>query len=53
MTEHQDNRQEKAQLYFDYYDEIQDVQSAFENNGIPLPITGGTSRSGVGWCRNS
>ena len=31
MTEHQENQQEKAQLYFDYYDEIQDVQSAFEN----------------------
>ncbi len=30
MTEHQENQQEKAQLYFDYYDEIQDVQSAFE-----------------------
>ncbi|WP_161945948.1 PD-(D/E)XK nuclease family protein [Halalkaliarchaeum desulfuricum] len=31
MTEHQENQQEKAQLYFDYYDELQDVQSAFEN----------------------
>ena len=31
MTEHQENEQEKAQLYFDYYDELQDVQSAFEN----------------------
>jgi len=31
MTKHQENQQEKAQLYFDYYDEIQDVQSAFEN----------------------
>lgn len=30
MTEHQENQREKAQLYFDYYDEIQDVQSAFE-----------------------
>ncbi|WP_165874938.1 PD-(D/E)XK nuclease family protein [Natrarchaeobius oligotrophus] len=31
MTEYQENQQEKAQLYFDYYDEIEDVQSAFEN----------------------
>jgi len=31
MTNYQRNQQEKAQLYFDYYDEIQDVQSAFEN----------------------
>jgi hypothetical protein len=31
MTEHQENQQEKAQLYFDYYDELQDVQNAFEN----------------------
>jgi hypothetical protein len=30
MTEHQENQQEKAQLYFDYYDEIQDLQSAFD-----------------------
>lgn len=31
MTDHQENQQEKAQLYFDYYDELQDVESAFEN----------------------
>jgi len=31
MTNYQENQQEKAQLYFDYYDELQDVQSAFEN----------------------
>ncbi|RQG95564.1 PD-(D/E)XK nuclease family protein [Natrarchaeobius oligotrophus] len=31
MTDHQENQQEKAQLYFDYYDELQDVQGAFEN----------------------
>lgn len=30
MTDYQENQQEKAELYFDYYDEIQDVQSAFE-----------------------
>ncbi len=30
MTEHQENQQEKAKLYFDYYDELQDVQHAFE-----------------------
>lgn len=31
MTEHQENQQEKARLYYEYYDEIQDVQHAFDN----------------------
>jgi len=31
MTEFQENQQEKAQLYFNYYDELQDVQNAFED----------------------
>lgn len=31
MTEHQENQQEKSRLYFEYYDEIQDVQQAFDN----------------------
>lgn len=31
MTEHQENQQDKAQLYFEYYDEIKDVEHAFED----------------------
>lgn len=31
MTEFQENQQEKAKLYFDYYDELQEVQNAFED----------------------
>lgn len=31
MTEHQANQQAKTRLYFEYYDEIQDVQQAFDN----------------------
>lgn len=31
MTEYQENEQEKARLYFEYYDELNEVQDAFEN----------------------
>lgn len=31
MTEYEENEQEKAGLYLDYYDEIAEVQRAFEN----------------------
>lgn len=31
MTEYRENQQEMAQLYFDYYDDLREVQSAFEN----------------------
>ncbi len=30
MTDYQENQQEKVELYLDYYDEISDVQQAFE-----------------------
>jgi hypothetical protein len=30
MTDYQENQQEKVELYLDYYDEISDVQRAFE-----------------------
>lgn len=41
MTAHQENQQEKAQLYFDYYDEIKDVESAFENQWAEFTDTWG------------
>lgn len=31
MTEYQENQEEKARLYFDYYDELNEVKNAFEN----------------------
>jgi len=31
MTENQENQQEKSRLYFEHYDEIQDIKKAFDN----------------------
>jgi len=31
MTEHQENQQEKSRLYFEHYDEIKDIEQAFDN----------------------
>lgn len=31
MTEYQENQQEKARLYFEYYDQLNEIQNAFEN----------------------
>jgi len=31
MTDHQENQQEKSRLYFEYYDEIQDIKQAFDD----------------------
>ena len=42
MTEYQENQQEKAELYFDYYDEIREAQSAFENQWDEYADTWGT-----------
>jgi hypothetical protein len=42
MTEYQENQQEKAALYFDYYDEIQEAESAFENQWDEYADTWGT-----------
>lgn len=42
MTEYQENQQEKAQLCFEYYDEIEEIQQAFENQWKRFADTWGT-----------
>lgn len=42
MTEYQENQQEKAALYFDYYDEIQEAEAAFEARWDEYADTWGT-----------
>lgn len=42
MTEYQENQQEKAALYFDYYDEIQEAESAFNQQWAGYADTWGT-----------
>lgn len=42
MTDYQENQQEKAALYFDYYDEIQEAESAFERQWDEYADTWGT-----------
>ena len=42
MTDYQENQQEKAALYFDYYDEIQEAEAAFENQWDEYADTWGT-----------
>jgi hypothetical protein len=42
MTDYQENQQEKAALYFDYYDEIQNAESAFEAQWDEYADTWGT-----------
>lgn len=42
MTEYRENQQEKANLYFEYYDEISDARDAFESQWAAFATTWGT-----------
>ena len=42
MTEYQENQQEKVKLYIDHYDEISEVQTAFEERWTELTQSWGT-----------
>ena len=42
MTEYQENQQEKAELYFDYYDGIREAKAAFEDQWDTYADTWGT-----------
>jgi len=42
MTEYQENQQEKAALYFEYYDEIREAEAAFESQWDEYADTWGT-----------
>lgn len=42
MTEYQENQQEKAALYFDYYDEIREAEAAFKTQWNEYANTWGT-----------
>lgn len=42
MTEYQENKQEKMELYVDHYDEIQEVQEAFEDGWAEFSQEWGT-----------
>lgn len=42
MTEYQENQQEKVNLYIDHYDEISEVQTAFEERWVDFTQNWGT-----------
>ncbi|MFC6752944.1 PD-(D/E)XK nuclease family protein [Halorubrum tibetense] len=42
MTEYQENQQQKAELYFDYYHEIREAESAFDSQWDEYADTWGT-----------